>query len=288
MGRTARARPMPSHVSTSGFFRKLGAISGDLSAAVTSLLFPAPCRLCDQLLVHAKRLPVCDACVSSFTQISSECCSTCGQPWTTQEGTLSPESICRECYADKFSFKFARSFGVYEGNLSRAILLLKHDPIPPLSDWFARQLKRKFEEELGKLQIDIVVPVPLHRQRRKGRGFNQVDLFGRPLARLLGLPYRPNLLVRAKPRPEKHLLNMEERWESVRGAFAMRKASPVDNLKILLLDDVMTSGATLDACSRVLRDAGASFVACLTVGRALRFASPAREELEVTGVKEAR
>ena len=124
---------------------------------------------------------------------------------------------------------------------------------------------------------DLVVPVPLHRTRQKERGFNQVDLFGRPLARSLGLPYRPVLLKRERPRPEKHLLHFDERWEAVRGAFAIRKGRRVDNLRILLLDDVMTSGATLDACSRALREAGARSVAGLTSARAVRQAIPVRE-----------
>jgi competence protein ComFC len=123
------------------------------------------------------------------------------------------------------------------------------------------------------MDADIIVPVPLHRQRSSERGFNQVDLVGRPLSKILGLPYKPILLMRSKPRPEKHLLRSEERWEAVRGAFAMRKGGRVDNLRILLLDDVMTTGATLDACSRALRGAGAKHVLGLTVARAGRLPS---------------
>jgi predicted amidophosphoribosyltransferase len=96
------------------------------------------------------------------------------------------------------------------------------------------------------------------------------------LARRLRLPYRPVLLMRSRPRPEKHLLSQEERWEAVRGAFAMRQGDRVDNLRVLLLDDVMTTGATLDACARALRDAGARSVLGLTVARAARPAIPVR------------
>ena len=104
---------------------------------------------------------------------------------------------------------------------------------------------------------DMVVPVPLHQQRAGERGFNQVDIFGRPLARLLHLPCRPILLMRSRSRPEKYLLRVDERWDALRGAFAMRQGGRVDNLRILLLDDVRMTGATLDACSRALREAGA-------------------------------
>jgi ComF family protein len=116
----------------------------------------------------------------------------------------------------------------------------------------------------------VVVPVPLHRQRERERGYNQADLVARPLARRLGLPYRAVLLVRTKPRPDKHILSLSERWESVRGAFATRSGSQVDNLRVLLIDDVMTTGATLDACAKALRRAGAKSVMGLTVAHAVR------------------
>lgn len=94
------------------------------------------------------------------------------------------------------------------------------------------------------------VPVPLDRTRQKERGFNQVDLFGRRLASHLGLPYHPVLLKGEHPRPERHLLHFEERWGAAGGAFVIREGGRVDNLRILLLDDVMTLGAMLGACSR--------------------------------------
>lgn len=99
-------------------------------------------------------------------------------------------------------------------------------------------------------------------------------MFARPPVRLLGLPFKPILLMRTRPRPEKHLLQYEERWEAVRGAFAMKREGRVDNLRVLLLDDVMTTGATLDACAKALRDAGANTVLGLTVARAVRPVGP--------------
>jgi len=96
-------------------------------------------------------------------------------------------------------------------------------------------------------------------------------LIARPLARKLDLPYRAVLLVRTKPRPDKHILSLEERWDSVRGAFATRPGIKVDNLRVLLVDDVMTTGATLDACARALSRAGAKSVIGLTVARAARY-----------------
>lgn len=182
--------------------------------------------------------------------------------------------MCGECRFRGFAFDAARSFGKYEGGLARAIVLLKHEQLPPLGHWFAKRLAEVYRQNRDALGADVLVPVPLHRTRQKERGYNQVDLFGRPLAKLLGIPYRPLLLKRERARPEKLLLHHEERWEAVRGAFVIRKGAPVDNSRILLLDDVMTSGATLDACSRALRAAGAGRIAGLTIARAVRSAIP--------------
>ena len=139
-------------------------------------------------------------------------------------------------------------------------LLLDHARIEPLGRWFAERLLGVIRADEKRLWGDMVVPVPLHRQRKKERGFSQVEPFARPLARRLGISYRSGLLVRTRPRLEKHLLDYEQGWESVHGAFALKEGRQVDNCRILLLDDVMTTGATLDACSRALADAGASSV----------------------------
>jgi ComF family protein len=125
------------------------------------------------------------------------------------------------------------------------------------------------------MDADVVVPVPLHRERERARGYNQAGLISKPLARKLGLPHRAVLLMRTRPRPAKQVLTLEERWESVRGAFATRSGSQVDKKRVLLVDDVMTTGATLDACARALLESGAKCVLGLTIARAARNPLPA-------------
>jgi ComF family protein len=113
------------------------------------------------------------------------------------------------------------------------------------------------------------VPVPLQGQREHEQGYNQAALIAKPIAIRLGLPYKSLLLTRIRPRPDQQLLSYKERWESVRGTFATRPCSQVDNLRVLLVDDVMTSGATLDSCAKTLREAVARSVIGLTVARAV-------------------
>lgn len=246
--------------------------------AVASIVFPAACRVCERLLTRASRIPICDNCLGSFAPLPEKICVTCGRPleaYPLREGEV---LLCPACKTGQYEFDRARSYAIYEGALIRAIVLLKFEEMTPLGHWFGERLAelvRRGEEELA---ADVVVPVPLHRQRQRERGYNQADLIARPLARRLGLPCRPVLLVRTKPRPDKLHLSLEERWSSVRGAFAAKPGSRVDNLRVLLVDDVMTTGATLDACARALRQAGARTVIGLTVARALGNPLPAADE----------
>jgi ComF family protein len=178
--------------------------------------------------------------------------------------------LCPACQNKTYAFERARSFALYENAVVRAILLLKFEQIEPLGEWFAKRLAELVNSEGEAMAADVVVPVPLHRERERERGYNQAALLSKPLAKKLRLPHKAVLLVRTRARPDKQVLSLEERWESVRGAFATRPGSQVDNLRVLLVDDVLTTGATLDACARALRDAGAKSVIGLTVARAIR------------------
>src|SRR5260370_33980292 len=133
------------------------------------------------------------------------------------------------------------------------------------TDW------RTWFMKMGKgLGADVMVAVPVHKVRRRERGFNQAEMLSKRLAKRLKLPHQGVLLARIRPCPDKHLLTSNERWEAVRGAFATCPGSQVDKLRVLLVDDVMTTGATLDACARALLDSGAKSVVGLTVARAAR------------------
>jgi ComF family protein len=239
--------------------------------AFASLAFPAPCRICTQILDTGSLIPFCSACTAALRQSLPEpLCAQCGRPIVSSaaaEGLSQPQ--CHLCRTQAYAFDCARSFGAYTPRMSRAILLLKYGNVTPLGAWFARCLADLVKRQPQDFAADVVVPVPLDRGRLRERGYNQAELIARPLARLLGIPFRSYLLVRTRPRPSQLRLTRRERWETVRGAYATHKMAQVDKLRVLLVDDVFTTGATLDACSRALKGAGAARVAGLTVARAL-------------------
>jgi competence protein ComFC len=242
--------------------------------AFASLVFPAPCRICARMLDTGNRVPFCYACATALSQALPEpLCGQCGRPVisTAVANSVSP-SLCHLCRRGAYDFDCVRSFGAYTPSMARAILMLKYGQVTPLGSWFANYLLLEvIRRNSAAFAVDAVVPVPLHSSRLRERGYNQAELIARPLARSLGVPLRSYLLVRTRPRPDKLRLTRRERWETVRGAYAMREGTQVDKLRVLLVDDVFTTGATLDACSRALRRAGATRVVGLTVARTLSF-----------------
>jgi predicted amidophosphoribosyltransferase len=153
--------------------------------ALLSIIFPAGCRICDELLTDARRVPICDTCFASFQRIPQPFCEVCGRPLpglTPQEREL---ALCPACRDKTYAFDLARSFAIYEGSLVRAILLLKFEQIEPLGKWFAKRLAEIVLSEGNAMAADVVVPVPLHRDRQRERGYNQAALISKPLARRL-------------------------------------------------------------------------------------------------------
>ena len=235
--------------------------------ALVSVLFPAACRICGQALANASRIPICEACLRGFDRIAQPMCLCCGRPFVSPVASQAAQPLCRLCRLSFYAFDRARSFAVYDNVLSEAILLLKYEEVKPLGGWFASRLAEIVLSAAGEWPVDVVVPVPLHIDRRRERGYNQAELIARPLAKRLNLTLEPRMLVRVKPRPARLVLSRSEHWRSVRGAYATPAGLKVDNLRILLVDDVLTTGATLDACSRILKKAGAASVFGLTVAR---------------------
>jgi len=235
--------------------------------ALASLVFPAPCRICEASLDTASRIPICRDCLDSLRPISGPVCLLCGRPFVSPLAAAAIRPLCHLCRRGVYHFDLARSYGAYDGAMVRAIALLKYHAVTPLGSWFAARLAELAAREPQAFAADVVVPVPLHASRLRERGYNQAELIARPLAKRLRLPLRSYLLVRTRPRPDKLKLSRQERWHTVRGAYAIREGNRVDKLRLLLIDDVFTSGATLDACARALRRAGAASVTGITVAR---------------------
>jgi predicted amidophosphoribosyltransferase len=148
----------------------------EISDALVSVVFPSGCRVCERLLTTASRVPLCEECLSSFERVPIIICGVCGRPLPGLARKEGEPLLCPACQEKTYTFDRARSFAVYADTVVRAILLLKFERIEPLGAWFSERLAEIVNADSGQLSADVVVPVPLHREREKKRGYNQVNL----------------------------------------------------------------------------------------------------------------
>ncbi len=219
------------------------------------LIFPPVCIHCQK--AGERWCPECRALVE---RVGSKVCIRCGK--RLQKGT-----VCRECKGHSPRYTALRSYGLYRDPLRQAILSVKYRRDLGLGEILAGLLRTLVLEQ--NWQPEVVLPVPLSPSRLKERGYNQVDLFARPLAWSLGLPYQGRVLVRVREDTSQVKLTAESRRLNVASAFSVDWPVPVQNRRVLLVDDVATTGSTADVCAGVLLDAGASQVFVATLARSL-------------------
>ena len=237
-----------------------------LGDPLVSLLLPAACRVCQQPMETLSRVPVCEACWRSVRSCEGAECAQCGL-FLAQTALLHGTSLCGICRRGAFDFEQARSFGWYDGVLRDLIQRFKYSGFRPL----ARPLANYLRDALGRMDatsFDLILPVPLHRSRERRRGFNQAALLAARMSRLCGIPLGSKDCVRVRDTPPQTGLRGAERRRNVAGAFAVPRPERVRGRRLLLIDDVMTTGATANACAGALKTAGAAGVWVLTLGRA--------------------
>ena len=212
------------------------------------------------------RVPVCETCWESVHPYEGPECAQCGL-FLAQAARLHGTNLCGICRRGAFDFEQARSFGWYEGVLRELIQRFKYNGFRPL----ARPLAHYLRDALARMDatsFDLILPVPLHRSRERRRGFNQAALLAARMSRLCDIPLGSKDCVRVRDTPPQTGLRGAERRRNVAGAFAVPRPERVRGRRLLLIDDVMTTGATANACAGALKSAGAAGVWVLTLGRA--------------------
>lgn len=228
-------------------------------AAIAVLLAPA-CAACARSLDQPTRGPVCAECWQAVTLISPPVCDSCGDPLASWR-TISVESgQCARCRRGGGHVVRGRAIGAYEGSLRSIVHALKYDGRRSLAPRLALLLERCGADVIE--GAHVVVPVPLHRSRQQARGFNQAE----EIARRLPLPM-VRALKRVRRTPSQTDLPEAQRHANVRGAFALARGAGLGGAVVIVVDDVSTTGATLEACARVLLEGGAREVRALTVAR---------------------
>jgi competence protein ComFC len=202
---------------------------------------------------------ICDECFLQIERIHGAGCNLCGEP-------IRSGSICARCEQQKPHFSKLRSFGYYSGPLRDAIVSLKYQRNIGLGEFFAPLLIEIIIQE--KWTLDGITAIPLSTIRKKERGYNQAELLARPIARALKLPYENKIISRKKHTASQVGLSVKERQLNMQDAF---EGNPrfVKGKSFLLIDDVATTGATMDACAKALLDAGSRRIYGLTLAKTI-------------------
>ncbi|MFC1501404.1 ComF family protein [Elusimicrobiota bacterium] len=229
---------------------------------ILNFFFPITCVCCGKHLPFDDVYRICPKCFDEIELIKGLFCKKCGK--------VLPDGgehcyFCRK--KPQYNFEYIRSTGEYKGLLRKLIHLFKYKNSDYLDKLFARLMIYTVEKENEFSGVDLIVPVPIHWTKRIKRGFNQSELLAKRVAVYLERPLLKNILIRKKRTKSQYNLKREDRFMNLKDSFVTKNSDIVRNKKILLIDDISTTCATINECSRALRQAGSSGVFALTLAR---------------------
>ena len=224
---------------------------------LAGILYPRRCPLCGELLSR-KEKRVCNICRPSVQLIEEPFCLKCGKPLARPE-----QEYCQDCLRNRRHFDAGRAAFPYLGKFRKSIRDLKLHNKRSYGAFFAEAMTAVLQEEMDRWEIDVIAPVPLHPKKRRYRGFNQAELLAFPIGESLAIPVIPDLLCKREETSEQKELDRKSRQKNLKKAF---KIGPYDVKlsRVLLVDDIFTTGSTVDAAAAVLKEAGAEAVFFLT------------------------
>lgn len=237
-------------------FRRIG-------RAIVDAVLPPRCLACGATVGEPDAL--CPACWAAMTFFAPPWCSDCGLPFPHPMGE---GALCADCARGRASWDRARAVLRYDKHSRGLVLSLKHGDRTHLAKALGGWMQRTGGEVLD--GADLLVPVPLHWTRLVSRRYNQAAMLAHAIHAAGGPPVAPDWLIRRRRTPSQGRLGPLARARNVRGAFALRAGRSIEGKRVVIVDDVLTTGATVEECARVLRRQGAAFVGVLTLARALR------------------
>ena len=224
---------------------------------ITELTFPRRCPVCDDIVVPWGEL-CCKRCVGRLRYLGENYCMKCGK------GLSGPEKeYCGDCRKYPHKFERGRSLYRYE-SVASSLFRFKYHGRQEYVDFFAEELYKELGNDLRAMRAEAIIPVPLHKSRYKERGYNQSALLGKALAKRLELPFEEDLVVRWRKTVPQKQLNYAERQNNLKKAFKIC-TNDVKLEKVIIIDDIYTTGSTVDALSEVLLEGGVKHIFVVTL-----------------------
>lgn len=224
------------------------------------LIYPRRCPVCGDIVRHAKQSGyICPACRHRLQYVESPQCLRCGKHIEDAE-----QEYCADC--ERLPKHYIQGFPVfaYEGAVKDSLLAFKYRNKREYAAFYAEEIWRRYHRQLERLGADALIPVPVHRRRYRRRGYNQATLIARELSKRLQLPCYEQELVRTVHTHAQKTLNDRQRYQNLKNAFKRRR-NGVELKKVILVDDIYTTGATIEACTQVLSATGVEEVYYVSV-----------------------
>jgi ComF family protein len=235
----------------------------DLKDDLLDFVYPQTCPLCRNPLKREEK-DVCDECWKALALLPSPYCPYCKSFLEGADEIPNHQCPYLSTSEDR-RIVAVRSLGTFDDHYQKLVHRLKYEKKIPLGKRLAQSLGESMAEEKEFTGCDMVIPVPLHRARERERGFNQSEVLAKGISRAIGISPTKGILKRKRNTKDQTYLNAQQRAENVRGAFVVRRADSIIGKKVILVDDVMTTGATLNECARMLLDSGAKNVFAATL-----------------------
>lgn len=231
---------------------------------ILDVLFPRRCPVCGEIVRPAGSL-ICPSCFQKLSFVTGPVCKKCGKEIVDE--TM---EFCEDCMVHRHAFEYGVALLNYDEIARKSMVQIKYNNKREYLDFYGAALAKRYEKTIRRMQVDAIVPVPIHRSRRRKRGFNQAEILAEILGEHLGIPVEPDFLERNRRTLPQKELSPKERLKNLTGAFVAERL-PDGVRRVLLVDDIYTTGSTLEACAQVLKRAGADFVyfavICMTGGR---------------------
>ena len=229
---------------------------------VPGILFPRRCPVCHEVVEDAGEL-ACDICRTRLVHVRNPFCQKCGKPLNAED-----QEYCADCRRKKHFYDKGRAAFVYEEWMRGSIAKYKYSGRREYAEFYAEEILLACAREIRSWKADVLIPIPLHASRRRKRGYNQAELLAAKLSLKSGIPMDTGYLKRTKKTRAQKELSDRDRLENLKNAFSVQKKKSFYK-RIILVDDIYTTGSTMDEAARILKENGAEFIyfLCISVGR---------------------
>ena len=237
--------------------------------SLITFIYPAKCRRCEMPMGVGQVHYLCDDCWEKMEFLTMPWCQICGTPFYSREQSASqPDSVCADCRAQPPLYGKRRAIAFYEPTVREAIHLLKYDKKPIFAKHLVHLIQSHLPADLSAADYDFLLPIPLHAKRYRERGFNQAEQLARGIGHVWKTPVRTDILFRVKhTAPQSSLNSRQERMDNIADAFEIRSPDRIRGRRVLLIDDIFTTGTTVNEALKVLQAANPSGVDVLTLAR---------------------